>query len=82
MPEPRIYSKFIPRLWKDISITFGDPVRVTSEMQDIITKWREDWSPHEAQSQSDKVRIKLVQVLQAELYRMGEQVKSGSPAEH
>ncbi|CAE6337612.1 unnamed protein product [Rhizoctonia solani] len=39
MPEPRRF-KFLPRIGHHISITFGDPVALTQEVDQLVQRWR------------------------------------------
>ena len=43
MPEPRGFPKFLPRLRKDLSITFGSPVD-PSKLSSVLDPWRERFS--------------------------------------
>ena len=71
LPEPRVYSKFIPRLYKEITVTFGDPAPITQKIDNIVSTWREQRSPNETLDEAIQARIKVVSTLQQELERLG-----------
>ncbi|KDQ11433.1 hypothetical protein BOTBODRAFT_46403 [Botryobasidium botryosum FD-172 SS1] len=82
MPEPR-RLKFIPRLGKRVSITFGDPLQVTTRTQEIVSQFRENRiQPKElaeSRQQELDVRIEVTRCLQEEVERLGRSVGGLSP---
>lgn len=39
MPEPREF-KFLPSTGHDISITFGDPIEISKQVDELVQNWR------------------------------------------
>jgi len=82
MPEPR-RLKFIPRLGKCVSITFGDPLQATTRTLEIVSQFRENRiQPKElaeSRQQELDVRIEVTRCLQEEVERLGRSVGGLSP---
>ena len=85
MPEPRGSPKFLPRLRKNISVTFGAPID-PSHFNDVLEPWRnralhgsEGDVPlgHETEEKK-QVRIALTDIIQREIENLGRTVSGPS----
>ena len=75
MNENRSFPRFLPRIGKNITITFGDPVSVTQQVDALRAKHSEgDFArddPH-----TTEMRIRLTRLVQEEVERLGYSVIS------
>ena len=81
MPEPRNFPRFLPRLGKAISVTFGEPLD-HSKLHAVLDPWHErsvDQLRNEVPlgretEEKRKVRCDLTDVIQREVEALGRQV--------
>lgn len=81
MPEPR-RVKFIPRLGKRVSITFGDPIQPTNRVRDIVGQFRENREKGSNLSSEKfdlETRIELTRYLQEEVEGLGRSARGSMP---
>ncbi|KAH7102450.1 acyltransferase-domain-containing protein [Auriculariales sp. MPI-PUGE-AT-0066] len=80
LPEDRGFPRFLPRLRKNISITFGDPFSATNQVEATLAKWR-DLVPQKLRETRDgeqqtAMRVKLTRLVQEEVEKLGYSVIS------
>jgi monolysocardiolipin acyltransferase len=88
MDEPRVWPNFAPRLNKDVTILFGDPINsaVEPHLAKYHKRFPEGWRPadHERSVELDleeeprelaRMRSEMAKVMRRELMRLGERVE-------
>ncbi|GAA5873216.1 hypothetical protein JCM3774_000085 [Rhodotorula dairenensis] len=89
MDEPRVWPNFAPRLNKDVTILFGDPIN--SAVEPLLAQYHEQFpagwrpaeyehpvrvDPEEEPSELPRLRSEMAEVMRQELMRLGQRVEA------
>lgn len=88
MDEPRVWPNFAPRLHKDVTILFGEPIN--SAVEPLLAQYHEQFptgwrpaeyehpvqvDPEEEPSELPRLRSEMAEVMRKELMRLGKRVE-------
>jgi hypothetical protein len=60
MHEDRQFPRFLPRLGRNVSITFGDPTHITKEANSLISRWRSS-GPHDKEWTERSLKLEAME---------------------
>ncbi|KAG8936779.1 hypothetical protein FRC03_007587 [Tulasnella sp. 419] len=77
MPEDRTYLKFLPKLGKKITVSFGSPAGITHEVQGALQEWRKAGTPSFADPLDPEaaVRSRIAEILRNAVHNLGDSLK-------
>lgn len=61
MHESRMFPRFIPRVFKKVTVTFGDEVDVEAKFGDLRKRWREICDRENEKMLDERIKEELVQ---------------------
>ncbi|EJD38157.1 acyltransferase-domain-containing protein [Auricularia subglabra TFB-10046 SS5] len=82
MPEKRSFPRFLPRIRKDITITFGEPTTLAKRLDDVLVPWRATHHGKvlpEDHAEEIRHRVQVTRIVQEEVEKLGYTVLSGAP---